>query len=143
MALLRRFLMAAAVGAALFAPTVASAALADVTGAVNMRTGPGVGYPIIQVLPAGARVDSYCAGGTFWCQVTYGGVTGWVSSSYLAHVGFLAPPPVFQPVPPPVYYGPPSYVFPLPNFYPRPVYPSGVYVPPHCAYPPTYYWPIG
>lgn len=56
---------------------------------LNIRSGPGVAYPIIDTIPyhglgvevhAGARkVD-----GSWWAPIEYEGATGWVNSNYLA-----------------------------------------------------------
>lgn len=73
----------AALGA-LLAPAAAEAANGYTTGNVNMRAGPGVQYPRILVLPAGAPVTIYgCLQGYSWCDVAAYHERGWVSSRYL------------------------------------------------------------
>lgn len=90
-------------------PGVANAANAYTTGDVNLRTGPGVGYAIILVVPAHMPVDAFnCVGN--WCQTAYAGYQGWVSASYLA--GYQAPPAYVAPPPPPF--------MPGPMYYPQP-----------------------
>jgi uncharacterized protein YraI len=75
---------AAALVAALAAPTIASAATGFVTTNLNVRAGPGTQYPAVTVFPAGARVNVIgCTSGPGWCDVQGGGVRGWVSASYL------------------------------------------------------------
>lgn len=58
------------------------------TANVNQRTGPSVGYPVIQVIPANARVRIYgCLTGVTWCDTSFAGRRGWVSSRYLQIYG--------------------------------------------------------
>jgi uncharacterized protein YraI len=60
----------------------AAAAPATVAADVNLRNGPGTGYGVIGVLPAGSTVNVVnCGGG--WCRVATGAGTGYASSSYL------------------------------------------------------------
>lgn len=67
------------------APATASAAPAQVTANVNLRTGPGTQYYPILVLPAGAPVELYgCLQGYSWCDVSYGRERGWISSRYIS-----------------------------------------------------------
>ncbi|WP_308219921.1 SH3 domain-containing protein [Roseomonas populi] len=64
----------------------ASAAPGFATGSVNLRAGPGTSYPKVVVVPAGAGVEIFgCLAGYSWCDVGFGGVRGWVSSSYLQY----------------------------------------------------------
>src|SRR3954454_22415313 len=51
---------------------------------VNERAGPSTGYAVITTIPAGAYVAVHSCP-TSWCNVTYGGITGWVSVSYIGH----------------------------------------------------------
>jgi len=63
-------------------PSIANAAYASTS--VNERAGPSTAYAIITTVPAGAYVEVHrCP--TSWCQVTYAGLTGWVSGSYIGH----------------------------------------------------------
>ncbi len=100
------------IGSALAAP-------ARATGSVNVRTGPSVGFPRIDTLYRGERVDvRQCRNG--WCFVTHRGPDGWVSARYLSrtvmpyrsgpsvnfHFGFPfgnrnPPRPYYHPFPPP------------------------------------------
>jgi uncharacterized protein YraI len=60
----------------------AYAAPAVSTGNVNVRTGPGPGYGVVDMLQRGESVDvARCRGS--WCFVVKSGPDGWVSSSYL------------------------------------------------------------
>jgi lipoprotein-anchoring transpeptidase ErfK/SrfK len=61
---------------------------ATTTARVNFRTGPGLSYAVIQVIPAGASV-SVVSGpvNSVWYKVSYAGRTGYVHGSYLASGG--------------------------------------------------------
>jgi hypothetical protein len=50
---------------------------------LNMRSGPGTGYQVIGVIPAGAPVDVLGCGGR-WCRVSYAGRMGYANGSYLS-----------------------------------------------------------
>ncbi|HET7848351.1 MAG TPA: SH3 domain-containing protein [Pseudolabrys sp.] len=79
-------------GVALLASAGAASA-AVVENDLNLRSGPGTGYAVIDVMPAGASVDVLsCTGG--WCRVAYAGETGYASRSYLggATTAYVAPP---------------------------------------------------
>ncbi|MBX6427223.1 MAG: SH3 domain-containing protein, partial [Variibacter sp.] len=53
---------------------------------LNIRSGPGTNYQVIDVVGSGTVVDVRgCSGG--WCRVSYGGSAGWASRSYLAFAG--------------------------------------------------------
>ena len=89
-------LMATA-GAALAAPAYA-------TSNVNVRSGPGTGYGVVDALRRGERVDvQQCRGS--WCYVEKRGPDGWVSANYLERGGRPGwnddyRPPVYHPRPP-------------------------------------------
>lgn len=56
------------------------------TTSVNVRSGPGTSYPVVDVLRAGQSVRiSRCTGG--WCSIDQRGPSGWVSQRYLAETG--------------------------------------------------------
>jgi uncharacterized protein YraI len=62
--------------------TAASAATAYAASTVNVRSGAGTGYAVVDVLRRGERVEvEYCRGS--WCFVQKSGPDGWVSASYL------------------------------------------------------------
>lgn len=86
--MLLRSLAIAAVGLGLgfAAPTVANAYPAFTTGSVNVRTGPGIGYPKITSLPRGTQVDIRGCQPS-WCRVGFWSGSGWVSAAYLSAVG--------------------------------------------------------
>jgi uncharacterized protein YgiM (DUF1202 family) len=75
------------------APASAGGAVASTV--VNVRAGPGGGFPIVGVLAAGERVRiDHCRGP--WCLVRQSGPDGWVDANYLttprhyAKHGFIA-----------------------------------------------------
>ncbi len=68
--------------AVMFIPVAASAAPAIATTTVNVRSGPGTSYGVIDTLSRGESVDVLgCRTG--WCYVQKSGPDGYVSSSYL------------------------------------------------------------
>ncbi len=75
-------MLAACVGAlALLAGT--GAALADpgqATAGVNVRSGPGVNYPVVSALQPGEAIDIGQCQGT-WCYVTHNGPDGWAAAA--------------------------------------------------------------
>ena len=67
-------------------PAAASAAPAEATASVNVRSGPGTSYGVVDVLSPGEDVDVLgCRSG--WCFVQKSGPDGYVSSSYLRRSG--------------------------------------------------------
>lgn len=80
-------LRAVFVAAMLLVPTAALAAPGIVTTSVNMKAGPGEGFPTVDRIPAGARVNIHgCIRGDAWCDVGWSGDRGWVSSEYLEYL---------------------------------------------------------
>lgn len=74
--------------AAVATPSAAATYEGYSTNAVNQRTGPDVGYPVIQVIPGNAHVRIYgCLTGVTWCDTSYAGRRGWVSARYLQIYG--------------------------------------------------------
>lgn len=112
MALTRKLFASGLATLAVLATTAAaSAAPAFATSNVNVRSGPGTGYAIVDALRRGERVDvQQCRGS--WCYVERRGADGWVSASYLDsgrwddgwNDGWDRPPP---PPPPPPAWGNP------------------------------------
>jgi uncharacterized protein YraI len=75
------------VAAMLLAPTAALAAPGIVTASVGMRAGPGPGFPMVDRTPGGAHVNIHgCLRGDAWCDVSWSGDRGWVSSQYLEYL---------------------------------------------------------
>ena len=64
----------------------AYAATAYATGSVNVRSGPGTGYRVVDRLSRGERVDVQDCRGS-WCRVVKSGPDGWVSANYLSAGG--------------------------------------------------------
>lgn len=62
--------------------TAATAASAYASSTVNVRSGPGTGYDVVDVLRAGQRVEINSCKGT-WCLIEQRGPNGWVNASYL------------------------------------------------------------
>lgn len=60
----------------------AYAATAYATGSVNVRSGPGTGYRVVDQLHRGEQVDVRGCQGS-WCRVVKAGPDGWVSANYL------------------------------------------------------------
>lgn len=80
-------LKAVFVAAMLLTPTAALAAPGIVTESVGLRAGPGPGFPMVDRIPGGAHVDIHgCLGGDAWCDVSWSGDRGWVSSQYLEYL---------------------------------------------------------
>lgn len=77
--------LAAVVTAGMLVAGAAQAADAIVTADLNVRTGPGTRYGVIGSIPNRSPISVHgCTTGYGWCQVSYGGLSGWASSSYLA-----------------------------------------------------------
>jgi uncharacterized protein YraI len=81
---LRALFIAAAV---LLMPTAALAAPGIVTTTVSLRAGPGEGFPTVDRIPGGDRVNIHgCLKGIAWCDVSWSDDRGWVSSQYLEYL---------------------------------------------------------
>src|SRR5689334_6121557 len=73
--------------AALLVPTAALAAPGIVTTTVGLRAGPGAGFPTVDRIPGGERVNIHgCLRGTAWCDVSWSDDRGWVSSQYIEYL---------------------------------------------------------
>ena len=73
-------------------PAAANAATAATTTPLNMRAGPGLGYPVVSALPAGAPVTIFgCVRDGTWCDTAWGPQRGWVAGAYLTAVYRGAP----------------------------------------------------
>ncbi len=81
---LRAMFIAAAV---LLMPTAALAAPGIVTTTVSLKAGPGAGFPTVDRIPGGDRVNIHgCLKGIAWCDVSWSDDRGWVSSQYLQYL---------------------------------------------------------
>lgn len=78
--------LALAVAAVVVFLPAAQAAPGTVTTNVNVRSGPGTNYAVVDVVRAGTRVDVQRCQGS-WCYVSKAGPDGWVSASYLTAGG--------------------------------------------------------
>ncbi|MBR0961779.1 SH3 domain-containing protein [Bradyrhizobium japonicum] len=75
------------VAALLLAPTAVLAAPGIVTVSTGLRAGPGTGFPLVDRIPGGARVNIHgCLRGNAWCDVSFSDDRGWVSSQYLEYL---------------------------------------------------------
>ena len=101
MALTRKLIASGLATLAVLATTAAaSAAPAFATSNVNVRSGPGTGYGVVDALRRGERVDiQYCRGS--WCFVQKRGPDGWVSANYLSSGGGGWDDDWYEPAPPP------------------------------------------
>ena len=73
--------------ALLLAPTAALAAPGIVTELAGLRAGPGPGFPLVDRIPGGSRVNVHgCLRGDAWCDVSWSDDRGWVSSQYLEYL---------------------------------------------------------
>ncbi len=99
--MLKKLLLALAILAG--ASTVAAAAtVAVATGNVNLRAGPSTAYPVVTVVPVGARIVTHgCVAGYSWCDIAYGSYRGWVAASYV-QVVYQGAPVVLTPAVAPV-----------------------------------------
>ena len=79
----RTLLAGLLLSALLIIPAYAESAL--VTGSdVNVRTGPGTGYPVIDCLPKGSYVSVTDRSNPDWYAVSYATISGYMSSRYLS-----------------------------------------------------------
>jgi uncharacterized protein YraI len=80
-------LKGALIAAMLLTPAAALAAPGLVTTSISMRAGPGAGFPVVDRIPGGAHVNIHgCVRGDAWCDVSWAGDRGWVSSQYLDYL---------------------------------------------------------
>jgi uncharacterized protein YraI len=81
---LRGLFIAAAM---LLMPAAAWAAPGIVTTTVSLKAGPGEGFPTVDRIPGGTRVNIHgCFRGKAWCDVSWSDDRGWVSSRYLQYL---------------------------------------------------------
>jgi uncharacterized protein YraI len=79
---IRNKILAGAIAAGFLVPVAAEAAVGYATGSVSLRSGPGTQYARVTVIPAGARVDVGRCGS--WCAVSFRGLNGYASASYIS-----------------------------------------------------------
>lgn len=69
------------------APVSAMAAPGVVRSSATLRAGPGAGFPAVDQIPSGARINILgCIRGGAWCDVSYAGERGWVAATALAYL---------------------------------------------------------
>jgi uncharacterized protein YraI len=83
MSLKSNLLKAAGLGVVVTALTAGAALAAVATSSVNVRTGPGTGYGVVDTLRPGEYVNINGRTGS-WCSVSKAGPDGWVSCAYLS-----------------------------------------------------------
>jgi uncharacterized protein YraI len=66
-----------------------AASAAVVTDNLNLRSGPGIRYAVIDAMPAGASVRVHSCSAS-WCRVAWNGQEGYASRNYLARGGSAA-----------------------------------------------------
>ena len=73
--------------ALLLTPAAALAAPGIVTVPTGLRAGPGSGFPLVDRVPGGSRVNIHgCLKGYAWCDVSWSDDRGWMSSQYLEYL---------------------------------------------------------
>lgn len=98
-ALLALLLALATLGALpVHAEYVPNNSYAYTTDDLNLRTGPGVGYAVIMNIPPRSRVYVNWKYNSTWYNVSYGGATGYVNSTYLSPTAPVASAPSGLPV---------------------------------------------
>ena len=83
-------LKAAGIGAAGILLTAGAAFAATATASVNVRTGPGTSYGVVDTLAPGENV-AIVGQSNGWCRVDKPGPNGWVSCAYLTASAFDGP----------------------------------------------------
>lgn len=83
---MRRYALGLGIGLSIAMTSVAAfAADAITTDDVNMRAGPGTGFPRLRTVYEGSLVDiKGCLSNGYWCDVVVGRDRGWVTTSALA-----------------------------------------------------------
>ncbi len=81
--------LAAAAGTMAVLP--ASAGEERTTSNLNLRTGPGMHYPVHAVIPAGSLVEVIACGHE-WCHLKWGGTVGYSHAGWLvSHISVPVP----------------------------------------------------
>ena len=106
-----KIVSALAIAALATSVATAFARPAATTYTANLRNGPGVGYPVVTIVPDHALVDVHKCAGT-WCRVNWNGYDGYLSATLLGAAAIAGRAPVvvelapqFVQAPPVVYYG--------------------------------------
>jgi hypothetical protein len=99
---------------------------ATITDYLNLRTGPGTSYSVIDVMPAGSEiVVSRCR--TSWCRVVWNGAEGYAFRDYISSGEPVYQGPPAGAVASPPYYGASPYSSYYGNVYNRNIYGYGRY----------------
>lgn len=76
--------LALAIGGGLLATGPAHAITGFSTAHLNLRTGPGIQYPVVGVMDRNVPSSiTGCLADYSWCAVTVAGLNGWASAEYL------------------------------------------------------------
>ncbi|GAB4359301.1 MAG: hypothetical protein Kow0026_20820 [Oricola sp.] len=76
----------------LAAGSASAGAAAVATADVNMRAGPSTAYPVVAVIPHGARIVTHgCVADYSWCDVAFAGHRGWAYARYVQVIWRGAP----------------------------------------------------
>jgi uncharacterized protein YraI len=68
----------------ILAPGVADSQTVTATADVNLRAGPGTGFPVVTTIPSTRNVTVYgCDQQRNWCDVEFRGNRGWVFADFL------------------------------------------------------------
>src|ERR687894_1623643 len=76
--------------ASLVVAPAASAAPSTVLEELNLRSGPGLGYRVVAVMPAGVSVEVTGDPTEGWYPLLYDGLSGWGFGAYLGAGGVRA-----------------------------------------------------
>ena len=80
----------AGAAAILLSTGMAAAATVVASADLNLRSGPGIQYPVIAVIPDGLAVSATGCRAD-WCRVDFRGEVGWASAAYLSGAATVAP----------------------------------------------------
>lgn len=79
-------LAAGALLAAVAVPSLAQAQNVYTTTYVNLRSGPGLDYPVVFAVARHSAMNSYgCLNDWSWCDVSIDGYRGWMAGAYIAY----------------------------------------------------------
>lgn len=85
MTIIRLAMIAVLAIVGLFLSTVAALAYESAAAVdLNVRSGPGTSFGVVDVLYAGEPVEVTECASNGWCYIVHSGPNGWVSSKYLS-----------------------------------------------------------
>ncbi|MEQ1768997.1 MAG: SH3 domain-containing protein [Devosia sp.] len=82
---MKNLMMATALAVVSTVGFAAAAQAAEATASVNVRSGPGTAYTVLDTLYPGEEVSIAECRSSGWCLVAHTGPDGWVSSRYLTN----------------------------------------------------------